>query len=299
MGVSKKARASTRLFADTVATWQAADLSSKSERLARLKPLWQVVIGLPALDSDYARLMAELLTCCDAASTPSRPDDAVWPQELPPILDVFAGTALEALTATSEVRSPTDGELGDSSLEDYLRENAPRRRAELGVFFTPEPLARYAVRQVHDTLRERFDLPDGLADTTTWAELSQRHGFPLPGGVDPASPFVSILEPAAGTGVFLVAAIDLIYETLRAKWRAAGHSENKAVQLWNDYVTGLLPRLTAFELLPAACASAQLENRSPFGRYRLSVPGRRPTVLFRRQHAARPRKSTRGTVVFR
>jgi hypothetical protein len=255
--VSQKARSSTRRFADAVATWQEADGPLKGERFAHLEPFLEVISGFPLSDGDYTRLIAELLTCCNAAVAAGFPPTSR--HELHRILDVFAATACQALAASGKLEADGEAEHGNPCLEDYLREHAPRRRAELGVFFTPEPLARYAVRQVHDTLREKFGLADGLADTATWAELSRRHRIELPGGLDPVSPFVRILEPAAGTGVFLVAAIDLIYDTIHTKWQGQGHSRQEAARLWNDYVTGLLPRLTAFELLPAACASAQLQ----------------------------------------
>lgn len=254
----QKVRSLSRLFADAVATWQEADFPLKRGRFAELKPLLEVITGRPLTDNDYARLIAELLTCCNTTVSVGSPFDPPCQRDLYRILDVFAGAGIEALAASGEYETAEDAEFGDSGLEEYLREHAPRRRAELGVFFTPEPLARYAVRKVHDTLREKLGLADGLADTTTWAELSKRHRLQLPRGADPAAPFVSILEPAAGSGVFLVAAIDLIYETLHTKWEDESRSHPEATRLWNDYVAGLLPRLTAFELLPAACASAQL-----------------------------------------
>ena len=80
--------------------------------------------------------------------------------------------------------------------------------------------------------------------------------FTIPDGVSPDEPFVQILDPATGTATFLVEVIDVVYETMTAKWRAAGHNAKKIGELWNDYVPKhLLPRLHAYELLMAPTPS--------------------------------------------
>ena len=72
--------------------------------------------------------------------------------------------------------------------------------------------------------------------------------------------FVQILDPATGTGTFLVEVIDVIHKTLVAKWKAQGHGEKKIEALWNDYVPKhLLPRLHGYELLMAPYAIAHLK----------------------------------------
>ena len=54
--------------------------------------------------------------------------------------------------------------------------------------------------------------------------------------------------------------IEVIYQTMTAKWRAAGHNEKKINDLWNDYVPKhLLPRLYGFELLMAPYAIAHMK----------------------------------------
>jgi predicted helicase len=114
---------------------------------------------------------------------------------------------------------------------------------------------------VDELLRTEFGLADGLADTTTWGEMAKRHkDLKIPEGVSPDQDFVQILDPATGTGTFLVEVIDLIHKTLVAKWKAQGHGEKEIDALWNEYVPKhLLTRLHAYELLMAPYAIAHLK----------------------------------------
>ena len=49
--------------------------------------------------------------------------------------------------------------------------------------------------------------------------------------------FVRILDPATGTGTFLVETVDLIWKTMAAKWAKGGEERKaEAAALWNDYV---------------------------------------------------------------
>jgi predicted helicase len=113
---------------------------------------------------------------------------------------------------------------------------------------------------VHELLQTEFGLADGLADTATWREVADRLGFDLPQGVEPESRFVTIADPALGTGTFLVEAIEVIHRTLLAKWRDSGRSESEIQDLWNEYVPEhLLPRLHGYELMMAPYAIAHLK----------------------------------------
>ena len=110
-------------------------------------------------------------------------------------------------------------------------------------------------------MRSEFGLADGLADTTTWGEMAKRHKeLKIPEGTPPGQAFVQILDPATGTGTFLVEVIDLIHKTMVEKWKAQGHGEKKIQALWNEYVPKhLLPRLHGYELLMAPYAIAHLK----------------------------------------
>lgn len=145
--------------------------------------------------------------------------------------------------------------------ELFLKEYDPDKRMKRGVFYTPRPVVSFIVRSVDEILRTEFGLEDGLADTTTWSEMAKRkEGLNIPEGVKPDEPFVQILDPATGTGTFLVEVIDRIYQTLRAKWTSEKKNARDMDELWNDYVPRhLLPRLHGFELMMAPYAIAHMK----------------------------------------
>ena len=144
--------------------------------------------------------------------------------------------------------------------ESFLRQYDPELRTRRGVFYTPREVVRYIVRSVDALLRSEFGLEDGLADTTTWGDLAQRRpGLVVPDDVSPDSPFVTVLDPATGTGTFLVEVIDCIRETLARKWATEDCSERQVQERWDDYVEEhLLSRLYGYELLMAPYAMAHL-----------------------------------------
>ena len=145
--------------------------------------------------------------------------------------------------------------------ELFLKEYDAKKRMQRGVFYTPRPVVSYIVRSVDELLRTEFGLADGLADTTTWGEVAKRHkDMKIPKGVSADQDFVQILDPATGTGTFLVEVIDLIRNTLVDKWTAQGHGEKKIDYLWNEYVPKhLLTRIHGYELLMAPYAIAHLK----------------------------------------
>jgi Type ISP C-terminal specificity domain len=145
--------------------------------------------------------------------------------------------------------------------ELFLKEYDPEEKLRRGVFYTPRPVVTYVVRTVDALLVADFDLHDGLADTTTWGELAKdRKGFEIPDGVDPGQAFVQILDPATGTGTFLVEVIDLIHRRMQEKWRMQGQGDKQIDALWNEYVAKhLLPRLHGYEILMAPYAIAHLK----------------------------------------
>ncbi|GMV97701.1 MAG: hypothetical protein AMXMBFR83_20560 [Phycisphaerae bacterium] len=174
--------------------------------------------------------------------------------------DVAAHVALcrtlEEPGGASLARAPADHHLYEAVLA-ALDGHQRRRR---GVFYTPTPVAAFIVRAAHETLQRELGLADGLADVTPWEEMARRHpGLAVPAGVDPAEPFVRILDPAAGSGVFLIEVIELIRRVLSDQWRRQGDGPGRIARKWVEYVPRfLLPRLHGRELLPAACAVARL-----------------------------------------
>lgn len=145
--------------------------------------------------------------------------------------------------------------------EGFLQEYDSTIRKDRGVFYTPRPVVSFIVRSVDELLRTEFSLEDGLADTSTWGEMVTRiDDLEIPEGATPDQAFVQILDPATGTGTFLVEVIDLIHRTMIAKWQVEGHGKNKIEALWNAYVPEhLLPRLYGYELMMAPYAIAHMK----------------------------------------
>src|SRR5207245_2771531 len=161
--------------------------------------------------------------------------------------------------------------------ELFLKEYDPKKRMQRGVFFTPRPVVSFIVRSVDEILRKEFGLADGLADTATWGEMAKRHpDLKIPKGAKAEDPSVQILDPACGTGTFLVEVIDVIHQTMKAKWHhVAAVSDRRYVasisdqrpgpdfefhDRWNEYVSEhLLPRLYGFELMMAPYAIAHMK----------------------------------------
>jgi hypothetical protein len=144
--------------------------------------------------------------------------------------------------------------------ELFLKEYDAAQKVKRGVFYTPRPVVGFIVRSVDEVLRTELGLADGLASTATWAEVvAAKPEIKLPAGVKSTDPFVRILDPATGTGTFLVECVDVIHKTMVAKWEAAGRKK-EIKSLWNEYVPRhLLPRLTGFELMMAPYAIAHVK----------------------------------------
>ncbi|MEE9214033.1 MAG: type ISP restriction/modification enzyme, partial [Thermodesulfobacteriota bacterium] len=82
----------------------------------------------------------------------------------------------------------------------------------------------------------------------------------IPKSISHDTPFVQILDPATGTGTFLVEVTDLIHKTMISKWKSQGKSDVEIIKLWNGYVPRhLLPRLYGFELMMAPYAIAHMK----------------------------------------
>lgn len=206
------------------------------------------------------------------------------------VVDLLREANMEAVLADFGNRNPTEDPV-IHFYELFLKEYDAKLRMQRGVFYTPRPVVSYIVRSVHELLQTEFGLADGLADTATWAEMLKRFpaSSPSPGTpgegqgedlrlptidvvdpisrqtnkqpIDPATPFVQILDPATGTATFLVEVIDVIFNHLRAKWLKQGHMELQIPDLWNDYVPKhLLPRLHGYELMMAPYAIAHMKT---------------------------------------
>ena len=145
--------------------------------------------------------------------------------------------------------------------EYFLRDYDSIKREQRGVYYTPLPVVRFIVRSVDEILKNEFGLEDGLADTTTWGQMCEKNpNIKIPPGTSPDDPFVQILDPALGTGRFLVEVIDLIEDRMKKKLRLIGKCDAEILELWNEYVPNhLLPRLNGFEIMMAPYAIAHIK----------------------------------------
>jgi hypothetical protein len=205
-------------------------------------------------------LMEAFLEVGGRRGGPAGPDidfDELGVSEVVQLLD---DANMEAVVADFGDRNPEEDPV-IHFYEDFLAAYDKDQKVSRGVFYTPRPVVSYIVRSLDAQLRTEFGLSDGLADTSTWAEMVRSHeGLKIPKGVSPDQDFVQILDPACGTGTFLVEAIALIFETVTTKWRTSGRQEPEIGPLWNEYVAvHLLPRLHGYELLMAPYAIAHLK----------------------------------------
>jgi predicted helicase len=129
--------------------------------------------------------------------------------------------------------------------ETFLSEYDPKLRKARGVWYTPAPVVNFIVRAVDDILKTEFGLSQGLADTSKTTITVNENGEQKKKEVHR----VQILDPAAGTGTFLVETIKQIHKKFEGQQG-----------IWNEYVdTHLIPRLNGFELLMASYAMAHLK----------------------------------------
>ena len=112
--------------------------------------------------------------------------------------------------------------------ETFLAEYDPQRRVDRGVYYTPPQVISYIVRSVDSLLRTALNRPDGLADDGTL-----------------------ILDPATGTGGFLLTVLDHIRESV---------TETYGIGEWVQYINAqLVKRIFGFELLVAPYTIAHLK----------------------------------------
>jgi hypothetical protein len=115
-----------------------------------------------------------------------------------------------------------DGDAIQYFYEPFLAEFDADLRDALGVWYTPRAVADYQVARADHHLRTDLGLPDGLADETVY-----------------------LLDPAVGTGTYLIAVCDFIYRFHVHN----GEPPQIAAERARD---ALVTRLVGFEILPAA-----------------------------------------------
>ena len=139
--------------------------------------------------------------------------------------------------------------------EDFLRYYDPKQKKACGVYYTPEPVVHFIVNAVDEILKTRFNLSDGLADTSK-VTIRQTSNLYTDNRTKDHKRYetreyhkVQILDPATGTGTFLAEVVRKIY---------SGMENQKGA--WQNYVEEhLLPRLNGFEFMMAPYAVAHLK----------------------------------------
>lgn len=96
----------------------------------------------------------------------------------------------------------------------------PELRKDLGVWYTALEVVKHMVARTDQVLREEMGVEDGLADKS-----------------------VHVLDPACGTGAYLVEVLRPIAETLKAKGSDA--------LVADDLKRASMERVCGFEILPA------------------------------------------------
>jgi hypothetical protein len=149
------------------------------------------------------------------------------PLGLVEVLD-WAGATLDRVIEERFFSQFDEGDAVQYFYEPFLAAFDPQLRKDLGVWFTPPEIVRYMVARVDAVLQQELGIPDGLAD-----------------------PRVVVLDPACGTGAYLVEVLRAIERRLADRVRdgLAGHDLKHAV----------LRRIFGFEILPAPFVVAHLQ----------------------------------------
>jgi len=156
-------------------------------------------------------------------------------EELPKSIAVIVDDIAEVLQ-TTDVKKILhqyyeSGKGGDPIVhfyETFLETYDPEIRERRGVYYTPEAVVRYIVRSVHELLKTRFGLADGLA-----------------------SEEVKLLDPAAGTLSFPAEAIKIAAKEYEEKY-----GEGALSQWIKNHI---LQNFYAFELMMAPYAIGHLK----------------------------------------
>ncbi len=200
----------------------------------------------------------------DHATTGLAPATAPAVQQVRDFLD---SSVLAEITA----QIPHTAAFADAALHFYelfLATYDGSARKAKGVFFTPRALVSFIVRSVHEALQHEFGCSAGLADTISWREFRAGGGRAAARSLDTvqdavhdSEPFVRILDPAMGSGAFLLECLETIHTQLRpsAAGSASPPDDHHARDQWDHYVAHrLLPRLWGQELMLPSLVLGQL-----------------------------------------
>lgn len=119
--------------------------------------------------------------------------------------------------------------------EPFLAEYDPVEREARGVYYTPKQVVDYIIRGVDYLLKEKFGKIAGIGD-----------------------PDVHLLDPATGTGTFLMSAIELIHQQKQKQFGAIGDTvvRKEFIRVVENHI---LKHFFGFELMIAPYAIAHLK----------------------------------------
>ena len=139
-----------------------------------------------------------------------------------------------AVAALNRVDRPTffatfdQGDAVQYFYEPFLKEFDPKLRKAMGVWYTPKEIVQYMVQRVDTVLKSELGVAAGLADER-----------------------VVVLDPACGTGAFLVEILKFIRDQVEAN--------EGPVAGGNAARTAILNRVYGFEILSAPFVVAHLQ----------------------------------------
>ncbi|MBM4093857.1 MAG: hypothetical protein FJ276_31295, partial [Planctomycetes bacterium] len=144
--------------------------------------------------------------------------------------------------------------------EQFLQAYDGRARRRQGVFYTPASIVSFMVRSVDALLRDEFSLPAGLADESSWRQVDRERTPGAGASVFGPLPFVQVLDPAMGTGGFLLEVFDHVHRSVRERLAGAGFGGVAPTDGWNAYVArGLLSRIRGYDVMLAPVVLAQIQ----------------------------------------
>ena len=196
-------------------------------------------------------------------------DQDASPEERGALLDAFSEVSSAAEQGALErdaLRQHGTSRAALAAHEWLLVASNTQRRSRRGVYTTPDALADFLVERTDRQLLEMLGLPLGLADRSTWAEVSERSGLAIPSGVAPDERFVRVLDPATGSGVFPLAVARRARQNQLADFEAAGRTAQEADAHWaKELAPDLASALVLHELLPVPRALARWHLAEVFG----------------------------------
>lgn len=135
--------------------------------------------------------------------------------------------------------------------EEFLNQYDHAQRIDAGAFYTPTPVVEFMVEAVDHLLRDRFGLELGIADAATWGEVAKANCFDVPRVISPKQRFVSMIDPATGTGTYLVEWIRRAKQSFLA---------GRPASEWPGHFKSIvMPTMHAFEIMLAPYAVAHLK----------------------------------------